>query len=137
VKILSVFSKFNASFFVSLTNIFLFIDNRYLINFQKDTSKYIYQTKINKHKNSNGSYSFFDYVKKMSYYFRYNEQINIIYNYKYIFGVPTFLYVYVFVLYSVFSRIFICLFLLKNCVSAISMHPTAISVPSRDPNAFT
>jgi hypothetical protein len=36
---------------------------------------YIYQTKINKHKNSNGSYSFFDFVKKMSYYFRYNEQI--------------------------------------------------------------
>jgi hypothetical protein len=47
---------------------------------------YIYQTKINKHKNGSGSYNFFDFVKKMSYYFRYNKQINFIYKYlEYIF----------------------------------------------------
>jgi hypothetical protein len=48
-----------------------------------------------------------------------------------------FYYNYNFELYSVFSRIFICLFLLKNYLPAISMHPTAISVPSRNPNTFT
>jgi hypothetical protein len=45
-------------------------------------------------------------------------------------------YNYNFELYSVFSRIFICLFLLKNYL-AISMHSTAISVPSPNPNSFT
>jgi hypothetical protein len=39
-----------------------------------------------------------------------------------------FYYNYNFKLYSVFSRIFICLFLLKNYLPAILMHPTAISV---------
>jgi hypothetical protein len=47
-----------------------------------------------------------------------------------------FYYNYNFELYSVFSRIFICLFLLKNYLRAISMHPTAISVPSRNRNGF-
>jgi hypothetical protein len=46
-------------------------------------------------------------------------------------------YNYNFELYSPFSRIFICLFLLKNYLSAISMNPTAISLPSRNPNAFS
>jgi hypothetical protein len=76
----------------------------------------------------------------MSYYFRYNKQINIIYTYlEYIciLEVVFFYYNYNFELYSVFCRIFICLFLLKNYLPAISMHPTAISVPSRNPNAFT
>jgi hypothetical protein len=70
----------------------------------------------------------------MSYYFRYNEQINIIYKYlEYLY-----FYMYICILEVVFfHRIFICLFLLKNYLSAISMHPTAISVPSRNPNAFT
>jgi hypothetical protein len=45
---------------VLLTNIFLFID--ILINFQIHFR--VDQTKINKHKNSNGSYTFFDFVKK-------------------------------------------------------------------------
>jgi hypothetical protein len=48
-----------------------------------------------------------------------------------------FYYNYNFELYSVFSKIFICLSLLKNYLPVISMHPTAISVPSRNPNAFT
>jgi hypothetical protein len=57
--------------------------------------------------------------------------------YIFILEVVFFYYNYNFELYSVFSRIFICLFLLNNYLSAISMNPTAISVPSRNPNAFT
>jgi hypothetical protein len=56
---------------------------------------------------------------------------------KYVF----FYYNYNFELYSVFSRIFISSFLTSSFkiryLSAISMHPTAINVPSRNPNAIT
>jgi hypothetical protein len=71
----------------------------------------------------------------MFYYFRYNKQIHIICILEVVFFYYN--YNFEFELYSVFSRIFICLFLLKNNLAAISVHPTAISVPSRNPNAFT
>jgi hypothetical protein len=95
---------------------------------------YIYQTKINKHKNSNGSYSFFDFVKKMSYYFRYNEQINIIYNYKYIFGVPTFLYVYLYYTACFLEFLFVCsslkiIYQLFQCIQLQLVYLVVILMP--------
>jgi hypothetical protein len=38
-------------------------------------------------------------------------------------------------MYMYICIFFICLFLLKNYLPAITMHLTAISVPSRNPNA--
>jgi hypothetical protein len=87
----SFHSIFNASFYVSHPNIFIFTD--ILVNFQIDTyikqksatkAPKIFDSKIIKKKefldceiiklkNSDGSYTFFDFVKKVSTYFRYNK----------------------------------------------------------------